>query len=564
VRQHGQEYHRGISGLPQQQPVTSSSSARLVASWQGQEVTIWRIRGRSSESSEGRLHRLLARVSIKGDEAIADAALSQSGRLLAVSTVSETRVFELSTTNDPGDSLSIQKVEIETPLPGGYSVQISSDQKWLSLLTPSNNILVYRLGENEVGTQISKQPFRLDRIKRGADSTSLQSYRRTISRQQFSPGSKVLVVADLSGFIDCWKLEGEEDTSAPDADMQEADDAASESSSSSDDDDEEVEFRSYGQYWRRMDSSKTLPQLDSAALVLSFRPERKIKQIEQNGVKGKSVNGVHGNNLDDATEEDDVEGADSIERPNESYELVVLTASHRLYEFDLVAGKFTDWSRRNTSDRLPTAFQKLKDRAMGCYWHNTADAQRLYFYGSSWLFMFDVLQDFEADVESDASDKENRLLERPRKRKWEGESGAGDRIRDEDYVGFRPSLQTTTQNGEPVKKKKKKVEQEQQPQSSSAKEEVDDDEEEEEEDQIIPGGSLRLTQVPEAGSDKDVDGGVGGKRPRRTWHSFAYRPILAVVPLQQTADYIETVLVERPLWELDLPPRLAGPHDKAG
>jgi U3 small nucleolar RNA-associated protein 4 len=531
-----------------------------VASWHGQEVTVWKIKKRQNEPNDEKVHRLVARIAVKGDEAIASAAISKDGRLLAVSTVSETRIFRLLPSGNKSiDSLSIQKFEAESPLRGGHSVRISPDQKWLSILSHSNDILVYRLSKHGGAIQVSKRPFRLERVKRGQDSSSLQSYRRAIIRQQFSPDSKVLVVTDISGFVDCWKLEGEEDSSGPEVEMKNPADDVSESSSSDEeeDDEDEDELKSYGQYWQRMESSTMLPQLDSAALILSFRPGKKMKQALQNGVEKTKVNGVIEKSFDGTAEEDDDTDHGLIEQPNDRYELFVLTAYHRLYEFDLSSGKLTDWSRRNTTECLPTAFLKLKDRAVSCYWHTTPDAQRLYIYGSNWLFMFDVLQDFEPDVQSETAEKENGLVEKPRKRKWEGESGAGDKIREDDYVGFRPDVQTT-QNGEPVKRRKRD--------EGQLSGDVKGDEEDHD---VLPGRRLRLKEMPEADLNNERDGEGSNeeaeedKRPRKTWHSFAYRPIFAVIPLKEAVTYVETVLVERPLWELDLPPRLMGPHDKS-
>jgi U3 small nucleolar RNA-associated protein 4 len=521
------------------------------------------LKQKRNQASDERVHRLIARIAVKGDEAIASASVSKDGQVLAIITASETRIFRLLPPEDETvEALRIEKVEVETPLPGGRDVQISPNQKWLSIVSNTNDVLVYRLSEAEGSLHISRRGFRVERVKRGSDSSSLQSYRRVITRQQFSADSKILVVTDISGFLDCWSLEGEEDRSAPDVEMQDADDDTSDTSSSSEEDEGNAEFKSYGQYWSSMESSKTLPQLDSAALVLSFRPAAKVKRIQTNGANGTHLNGVvkkslsgeAGRDEHEAEEDDDV-----TEQPNNKYELFILSANHRLYELDLSAGRLTDWSRRNATNCLPVTLNKIKDRAMGCYWHTSPEAQRLYLYGSNWLFMLDVLQNFEPETDPDELEKENGLIGRPQKRKWQGESGAGDKIREEDYAGFKPGMQTT-QNREPVKKKKKE-------QQNLVKTEGGEDEDEEED--VLPNKRLQPADSPmndvrkESDADDDEKEEAGESRhPRKTWHSFAYRPIFAVIPLKETSSYIETVLVERPMWELNLPPRLAGPHDR--
>ena len=83
---------------------------------------------------------------------------------------------------------------------------------------------------------------------------------------------------------------------------------------------------------------------------------------------------------------------------------------------------------------------------------------------------------------------------------------------------------------------------------------VDDEDEEEE--------STAVTK-PEA--DDAVDGTALGKRTDAWWHTFKYRPILGVVPIAADSDdgsAPEVVLVERPSWDLDLPPRFVGTHEQ--
>ncbi|KIW07300.1 uncharacterized protein PV09_02150 [Verruconis gallopava] len=558
IQHYGEEYHRGISGLPQLPPVTSSEATRLVACWHGQEVDIWKIQSQDGDTGNGGAPRRLVHMTIKGEEAIANASLSKDGELIAISTAAVTQLFRISRIEDgPKEKLQIVKLTTEAPLDAGRIVQISGDQKWLSIVTHNNDVLVFRLSRQENGVQLSKQPFRLERIKRGSDTSSLGSYRRRISRLQFSPDSKVLVVADLAGFIDCWQLEGIEDTSAPDVEMIDVgDDTSDNSSSDEDDDNDQTEMKSFGQHWTRMVASKALPQLDSAALFLTFRPGRRTKKAEANGTPRKEINGIKTKH---APKQAVVERDDDalVEQTNDKYELFVLTAKHQLYEFDLATGQLTSWSRQNTTDCLPDTFQKIKDRAMGCYWHTTLQAQRLYVYGSNWLFMLDVMQDFVPETKDEEPESENGgLIARPQKRNRQGKSGAGDKIRDEDYVGFKPGVESI-QDGEPVKKKRKPADQTQPLNGQQTDREDDEDVDADEEP-----ASKNLRGKRSRGQEADGEGELGDG-PRKTWHSFAYRPILAVIPLQETASYIETVVVERPMWELDLPPRLLGPHDKA-
>ena len=540
VEAYGEEYHRVISGLPQQPQVTSSPSTRTVVSWESHTISVWNIKSAEEMTSRKRVHRLLARLEIKGDESIADCAVSLDGRFIAIATSAQTKIFQVKVTEDYS-AAKVKQIKLAKALPGGSAVQFSPDQKWLSIITPANEPLLFQVTSDENTIAFPRKAITLKRSKRAAtDTSSLQAYRRAITQQLFSDDSKVLVVSDLLGFIDAWRLQGEGDAAAPDIEMKDEDDEVSEISSD-DDEDDEAETAPQGARWKAMESAKLLPQLDSHALVLSFRPGKAFEPALTNGVNGTSG----GDHVPIKTEQ------------NENYELFVLTANHHLHEFDLSIGKLTDWSRRNPTEHLPEAFRKIKDRAMGCYWHTRTDAQRLYLHGSNWIFMFDVGQDLDVPVPTEG-DMQGGLIERPKKRKWEGESGAGDKKRKEDCTGFRPGVTVT---GE-FSQKHVKTEQASQNllKSGEAKDEDDDDEEEDEED-VHEGKSLRVRK--EVGEDEVNEDAQEDGQPRKSWHSFAYRPILAIVPLQQTAEYIEKVIVERPSWELNLPPRMLGPHEKA-
>jgi U3 small nucleolar RNA-associated protein 4 len=45
------------------------------------------------------------------------------------------------------------------------------------------------------------------------------------------------------------------------------------------------------------------------------------------------------------------------------------------------------------------------------------------------------------------------------------------------------------------------------------------------------------------------------------WHTYKYRPIMGIVPIGSERAELEVVLVERPTWDMDLPPRYYGDQD---
>jgi U3 small nucleolar RNA-associated protein 4 len=196
-------------------------------------------------------------------------------------------------------------------------------------------------------------------------------------------------------------------------------------------------------------------------------------------------------------------------------ELFVLTANHHIREFDLSTGSFTEWSKRNPRNVLPEAFQSVRDRGMGLLWNPNG---WLWVYGAQWVFGLDTTVDHKA---------EDAKLDHQKKKRKRGQDGAGGRVRPDEVAGMAP-----------------------------------DEDEEKDQDQM------------DLDSDEDIGALMNGVEPVKLtngaskdvktskWYmTFKYRPILGIVPMQKTDDKeLEVVLVERPLWDLDLPGRFESIH----
>lgn len=296
---------------------------------------------------------------------------------------------------------------------------ISPDSKWLCVGRPNSELYLARikLGSAQEKPQILPRLAKLKRSVRHtrfekASHGSLGDYERTIRCVVFSEDSKLLATGDISGCVDTFVLEDAADsTSKP---LSKANKAAVSDDESSDDEDDELTVIE-GQRWRPAATESPIPRLKSGVVLMSLRPKSQPDQK-------RLTNGT-----DHTTQ-----AADS--------RLMVLTSEHQLVEFDALEGKLSDWSRKNPKAFLPAEFRGVKERAMGCLWDLCEGRERLWLYGSSWLWMFDLQQDFPSPEEVEASQPRPNAPSTSHKRKRSAQddeesarkkkpnSGAGDRI----------------------------------------------------------------------------------------------------------------------------------------
>jgi U3 small nucleolar RNA-associated protein 4 len=95
------------------------------------------------------------------------------------------------------------------------------------------------------------------------------------------------------------------------------------------------------------------------------------------------------------------------------------------------------------------------------------------------------------------------------------------------------------------------------------------EEDDDAEDNSQPLAKLRRSSTQDGQTEELLNGGeVGEVEQRKTkdpwWHTLKYRPILGIVPIgaDDGSRAPEVVLVERPSWDLDLPPRFVGTHEQ--
>jgi len=181
--------------------------------------------------------------------------------------------------------------------------------------------------------------------------------------------------------------------------------------------------------------------------------------------------------------------------------------------------------------------------------------------------MVDLSQDFSMDAHSEALngvEDDEQSPSKKRKRGFEqgmmsNTSGAGSRITHDHVLGLgRKMRRLTGEQSEIVRLDKK---------SSQP-----DSDQEPSEDEAVELFDARRT----ISEDMEVDGTdkEGGSRPAKWWSTYKYRPILGLVPISSQSqiskgkskgggtEALEVVLVERPAWDVNLPPRFVGSHER--
>ena len=535
--------------------------------------------------------------------------MASNGSYLAVASISDVKIFRLRQRKSrSSDALKVQKMELSHDFAcrGAKIVQFSPDFKWLLVIRADDSIKLIRMRHGGTSTKessLEKTVVSLVRRSRSPSKTKPQhghhgAYDRMIGRVAFSADSRILVVADLSGFIDTWVLEGHEDLTQDDERFSRRADSVSSNEDGKESDDEDHPTIILGQHWIRNPAAALLPKLPTAPLVLCFRPNNPASAAPL--INGNTA--VHPTRRNPHPHSHDL--------PDGEDRLFILTTEHHIFEYEVLAGKLSDWTRRNPPAHLPVEFREIRDRAIGSVWDVCGDRERVWLYGSSWVFMFDLSKDFPDPDHRKSPDTvlpavgATKELAISRKRKREpslGErrdfkkrdTGAGSRV---------PEHQLNLGIGDKFRKSHGLEQDSVQWISleSDMTRAVNDDYDDENGENDYPESESALTSLRRGTGDeietsnhnislvngseepaRDGEQVLGHRKLRNTpwhWHTFKYRPILGIVPLggETDKDYsgtmaqgdgdesragLEVVLVERPLWEVELPAKYYGDHE---
>jgi U3 small nucleolar RNA-associated protein 4 len=489
--------------------------------------------------------------------------ISSDGKILVVATISTVKVFSVRRRKgDEKGTLRIQKLDIPSALAddGARVVTMSPDSRWICVIRPNSATYLAKIkpaSSSQEKPQVLTQLVKLNRAMRHsryekASHGTLGEYEKTIRCAVFSENSRIIAVGDLSGCIDAWSLEKAEDSRA----SAKANGTADSDDESSDDEVEQPVVE--GERWHRTAADSPFPRLKSGVLLLSFRPLNPAgKKLLTNATQGSKVES----------------------------RLMALTSEHQLVEIDALDGKLSDWSRRNPKAYLPAEFRGVKDRAMGWVWDLNEARERLWLYGTSWLWMFDLNQDFpsseelsaSADIHEDGEDSMQVAKSSSQKRK-RGllEDGENERKKTNSGAGDKMSL---AQSDVFLGSKVRKIEG---PDESKAEwisldkqrpRRADEDDEAYDHDEAYTANhDVSLARLRRGNPDENeistptkqlVQAADNAQPACRWWHTYKYRDILGIVPIstdeesQESGDHsnLEVAVVERPMWDVELPGR---------
>lgn len=503
--------------------------------------------------------------------------------MLVAGTISSVKVFHLRCKNI--NTLKVSKLQVPISIggSGARTAKFSPDGKWLLLIRPDSNLHIYRLtwdGGPKIRPSlrpkatILKRLFR-DQAKEQVRCGSLGNYERSIHRVAFSADSKILAVGDLSGYIDSWILEGHEDLTH---DNDEAMVVKSPKSSDEESADEEIHPNVIlGQSWIRNPAASHLARLETAPLVLSFRPPRP-KVDSKGGSNDKFVHSTRNTPY-----------PCSHDLPNDD-RLFTITGNHRMYEFTIRTGRLSEWSRRNFSPSLPSSFRDIMDRAMGLIWDISMQKERVWIYGTSWLWMFDLSKDFSnralneyKNAVDELSSIPNGTNKRKRKRKPTDEGPEEVRKRTSGAGGQKTSAKLDIGIGRKFRKidgpdlaSSRWINADAEQSQASDDDNYDDDDDDDDDDVATQpavnnsrrksGGKAQLYDNFTGDiASSDSEARLDGHNPQTDlpyWGTHRYRDILGIVPLMDRHEHVdklprrvEVALVERLILEVDLPPK---------
>lgn len=221
--------YRKLPITPQRTCVSAVPGSRLLAMWDAQTVKIWHVgelthMGDGSDEGSGagiavpvQGKRLVCRMTLSSDENITSASISSDGRILAVSTIVETKLFKLTPTGFDGDvptSYKVKKLaahDLEDQ--GARLLRLVERNGSLKLLvvSPESDVILYALNNDDetdnYGIDLEADPIELSVSHSQFKNVSgLINYHDSIAHAEVSPDGRLVALSRYSGVVDLFDV----------------------------------------------------------------------------------------------------------------------------------------------------------------------------------------------------------------------------------------------------------------------------------------------------------------------------------------------------------------------
>lgn len=222
----GEGDHKKIPITLQQPPLAAVPSSRLLMFWNDQTIKIWKIGAtdnttldEDSQKLDVENKKLVSKMTLSNDENITSAQISSDGELLVVSTIAETKIFNL-TASPSGKALKVTKQpahDLEDQ--GARLIRIIEGphgQNRLLIVSPESDLTIYTLTKNEEGlydVDLDVDPLELElQSDPKFKSKSKLNYIDSIHIADVSADGRHLAVTRYSGAVDIFDLSVKEPT----------------------------------------------------------------------------------------------------------------------------------------------------------------------------------------------------------------------------------------------------------------------------------------------------------------------------------------------------------------
>ncbi|CCG81869.1 U3 small nucleolar RNA-associated protein [Taphrina deformans PYCC 5710] len=196
--------HRMISAVPQASHCRIARAARLLMMWSDRQIKIWQLCEPYEIDVEPH-QQLVSKMTLQNEENLTCASISQDGTYLVVSSLVETKLYMLLPSESSSALRPIKIIDDAMAAQGARALSFSKDGTILSLVTPESDVIIYDVSKSDVDEEDGmfdvnfKQRVYIEMHATTDDTRKNQTYLKSVSHIDISPGVKSLAVSNQSG-----------------------------------------------------------------------------------------------------------------------------------------------------------------------------------------------------------------------------------------------------------------------------------------------------------------------------------------------------------------------------